>query len=194
MYMIDYKKELEDTASALGVLGIAAEILNDPAFLLCSGSHWHKAHHYGKGGLLQHTWEVCSIVLSTATFYLEKHPNIDRVELFLSALFHDYGKVWDYVRDPKTGEYSTNPNKHKRRIHHIQRSAIEWEMIARKHCFYEKLTERITHNILSHHGQRDWGSPVAPLTREAWILHLADSMSARVDDCDRIDLAALKGK
>jgi 23S rRNA maturation-related 3'-5' exoribonuclease YhaM len=45
----------------------------------------------------------------------------------------------------------------------------------------------ITHNILSHHGMREWGSPVAPATKEAWILHLCDNMSARLDDCNKHD-------
>jgi 23S rRNA maturation-related 3'-5' exoribonuclease YhaM len=47
--------------------------------------------------------------------------------------------------------------------------------------------DNITHNILSHHGQRAYGSPVFPATREAWVLHLADNLSARLDDCDKHD-------
>jgi 3'-5' exoribonuclease len=46
----------------------------------------------------------------------------------------------------------------------------------------------VLHNILAHHGQRAWGSPVAPATKEAWILHLADNLSARLDDCDKHDI------
>jgi len=192
---IDYRQELWKMACALNVGKIAAEILNDVNFLHQSGCHHKPGHHYGEGGLLRHTWEVCSLCLQNAAFFLDRHPTIDLRELFLSALYHDYGKVWDYVCDPVTGEYSADtPTKHRRKIHHISRSAIEWEMIARKLNLDLKLTERVTHNILSHHGQREWGSPVAPLTREAWILHLCDNISARVDDCDRLDLVSLKGK
>ena len=36
--------------------------------------------------------------------------------------------------------------------------------------------------ILSHHGKKEWGSPIEPQSQGAWILHLADMMSARVDE------------
>lgn len=192
---INYRRELFAMAASLNVERIASELLNNYSFLTQSGSQRGKAHHYGHGGLLKHTWEVCSLVLQTATFYQRAHPNIDLQELFLSALYHDYGKVWDYTRDPVTLEYSDKTdNNHRRRIHHISRSVIEWEMIARKLNVDKVFTERVTHNILSHHGQREWGSPVAPLSREAWILHLCDGLSARIDDCDRLDLSMLKYK
>jgi 3'-5' exoribonuclease len=189
---MNYRKSLLEMARSIGVTHTASKILNSPEFCCQSGSHRERAHHYGAGGLLKHTWEVCSLVLQTAAFYADQ-IKIDRQELFISALFHDYGKVWDYVREPSSGEYSANTtNNHRRRIHHISRSAIEWEVIARELKLDENFIERVTHNILSHHGRREWGSPVAPLTREAWILHLCDSISARVDDCDKIDLVTVK--
>jgi 23S rRNA maturation-related 3'-5' exoribonuclease YhaM len=48
--------------------------------------------------------------------------------------------------------------------------------------------DNIIHNILSHHGKREYGSPVSPATKEAWILHQADNLSARLDDCDKHDI------
>jgi 3'-5' exoribonuclease len=36
----------------------------------------------------------------------------------------------------------------------------------------------LTHLILSHHGKREFGSPVPPLTLEAEVLHWADNASA----------------
>jgi hypothetical protein len=35
-------------------------------------------------------------------------------------------------------------------------------------------------------------SPVTPVSRMAWILHLADMLSARVDDCDKRKLEVKK--
>ena len=44
----------------------------------------------------------------------------------------------------------------------------------------EPATEReLTHMILSHHGQLDWGSPVTPKIIEAQLLHFIDNMDAR---------------
>lgn len=187
---MDHKKHLESLAKSFGVTQITERILNDASFLEQSGCAVKIGHHYGKGGLLKHTREVCDLVLMLAEFYKMDHPTINRVELFISALYHDYGKVWDYEFDESTGEFTSHI--HKRKIHHISRSAIEWEMVARSLSLNVDFTDRVTHNILSHHCQREFGSPVMPLTREAWILHLCDNMSARVDDCDRIDFVKLK--
>lgn len=185
-----YRDQLRHMAVSLGVCNIADRLLNNTKFLAQSGSLHSVAHHNGQHGLLRHTWEVCSLVLQVAAFYEALHK-IDKTELFLSALFHDYGKVWDYAYDTETKKWSDTPSKHRRRIHHIQRSAIEWEMIAREMGVDPERTERITHNILAHHGQREWGSVIAPFTREAWILHLCDGISARVDDCDRLDMTTV---
>ena len=37
----------------------------------------------------------------------------------------------------------------------------------------------IGHIMLSHHGRKEWGSPVLPGTTEAWAVHCADMMSAQ---------------
>ena len=44
--------------------------------------------------------------------------------------------------------------------------------------------DEVLHAILSHHGRREYGSPVSPSTRIAWLLHLCDSISARMFDCN----------
>lgn len=182
-----YIATLENIAELYHCEQIAGEVLTDPKFINGSGSIRKQAHHFGKGGLLKHTWEVVNLVLDNAKFYSFEHE-INMKELFLSALFHDYGKAWDYVVNE---DGTVSDTSHRRYIHHISRSAIEWEQIARQHSIEEDLRDRVTHNILSHHGRREWGSPIAPKSREAWILHLSDSISARVDDCDRIDLSKL---
>ena len=167
--------------------------LFDPIFSLQSGCSHEKGHHYGFNGLITHTWEVISLCSNTADFYKwDTSKPIDYVELFLSALFHDVGKCRDY-EFPSDDSPTFTSSAHKRTIHHISRSAIEWEKFAEQETLFDtKFVHRVTHNILSHHGQRQFGSPVAPLSREAWILHLCDNISARVDDCDRLDLIQIK--
>ena len=115
---------------------------------------------------------------------------LNNTELFLSALFHDCGKMWDY--DPHSFENGVPDynnwisTPHKRSIHHISRSAIEWNLAA-KYKISEALIDAVTHNILAHHGQRAWGSPVAPKSGAAWMLHLCDGISSRMNDCDSWD-------
>ncbi|MCX7599294.1 MAG: metal-dependent phosphohydrolase, partial [Armatimonadetes bacterium] len=39
---------------------------------------------------------------------------------------------------------------------------------------------RLTHLLLSHHGQKEYGAPVLPMTPEACALHYADNLDAHV--------------
>lgn len=196
--MIDFIRELKIQSSNLGVEPYVEPVLKDPSFSTWSGAGKPIHHHYGDGGLVKHTYEVWMLARSIREIYRGYNvdpytaSDINLPELFISVVWHDYGKIWDYQKD-KNGVWGKHDN-HARQIHHISRSAIEFE----KH--YEYLMtqtlfmdnpyikrDNIIHNILSHHGMREWGSPVSPATREAWILHLADNMSARLDDCDKHD-------
>jgi 3'-5' exoribonuclease len=153
-------------------------------FYFWSGSSKSHQHHYGDGGLLRHTAEVIELCQKSAEFSFLHKKEVEMNVLLLSALFHDVGKLWDYTKN-ESGEWVGT--EHKRNIHHISRSAIEWNLIASRHNIPQDLIDKVTHCILSHHGQREWGSPVAPRSREAWILHLCDGLSARIDDCDKFD-------
>lgn len=166
---------------------VANELLFDGKFDIWSGSSKPEQHHYGKHGLTIHTHEVMSIAFNTKrTLDLD----IDPVELYLSVLFHDSGKLYDYTTEDNIN-WTSAP--HKRLIHHITRSALIWHDAAQESPeIYEKYHDVVLHNILAHHGQRDYGSPVAPKTRTAWLLHLSDAMSARMNDCDKQDLVKVK--
>lgn len=181
---MNYKQKLIDRAEILHVYDIAAVVIADPRFELWSGSSKSHQHHYGKGGLVQHTHEVVDLCFTNiAALQL----NLDPKEVYLSALFHDCGKMWDY--EPVDDSYSEwQGNEHKRLIHHISRSALVWNSACIQHSFeYGKYADRVTHNILSHHGLREWGSPVMPKTKTAWLLHLCDSISARMNDANKWD-------
>jgi 23S rRNA maturation-related 3'-5' exoribonuclease YhaM len=159
-------------------------------------------HHDFDGGLVKHTREVIDLCFNAKeTLNLKE---IDDIELFLSALYHDVGKLRDYTPNTQTnglivdtkGGVSLPPgfvaSPHKRLIHHISRSAIIWSNAVLNTTLYNKYHDVVLHNILSHHGHREWGSPVAPKTQAAWLLHLCDGISARMNDCDRLDL--VRGK
>ena len=157
-------------------------------FACWSGSGDPKHHHYGNGGLATHTFEVVSYCYSIyAQHYRISSGSINIAELLVSAFWHDYGKIWDYQKYATVwGKF----NNHARTVGHISKSAIEFE----KHYDSLPLKEQvkinkqnIIHNILAHHGSREYGSPVSPATREAWILHLADMLSARLNDCETYD-------
>jgi len=197
----NYIKELREMASKFDddvVVVIAREVLNMPEFATWSACQNHPGHHFGGGGLAQHTFEVAELCQMNG-YKSNAFGNtvINHKVLFLSALFHDIGKVWDYVYDKsyahdEEGNYKGmigwRGTPHKRKIHHITRSSIFWSKSVEKTGLCKDIEDDVLHCILSHHGRREWGSPVAPLSREAWLLHLCDCISARMNDCDRIDL------
>jgi 3'-5' exoribonuclease len=170
-------------------------VIDDSRFEIWSGSGSDKHHHYGDGGLIKHIYEVytyCRLITAQHNGDCVDIKNrINGHELLISVIWHDYGKIWDYQKD-ENGVWGKH-NNHARQIHHISRSVLEFEKHVDQLRTIDRLrtdinTDNIIHNILSHHGMREWGSPVAPATREAWILHLADNLSARLDDCDKHDI------
>lgn len=161
-------------------------ILEDERFPVWSGCSHETGHHYGKGGLAQHTLEV---IETTLQMHLYHKTDVPREKIFLSALYHDVGKMWDY--EPviqwknymgKTDYNTWTSTQHKDRIHHLPKSAIIWSKAIdkEKHDVLQSWEDDVLHAILAHHGQREWRSPVQPQTPLAHILHLCDSISARV--------------
>lgn len=168
-------KQSED----FGYYEICKPILDDFRFKLWSGSSKKGQHHYGMGGLLTHTTEVVTYSLDMSKYY----PEINKGLLFLSAFFHDVGKMWDYapIKDNDYSEWTSTEHKYK--IHHISRSALEFNKCAFLYLsLSSKEIDEVTHCILSHHGLREWGSPVRPKTQMSWLLHLCDGISARLND------------
>ena len=43
----------------------------------------------------------------------------------------------------------------------------------------------LQHMILSHHGEKEFGSPVPPLTKEAFLLHVIDDLDAKMIMIDK---------
>jgi len=168
------------------VYTVSKDIIEDEKFRLWSGSSKNHQHHYGKGGLINHTFEVIDLC------FIIKHQypqySIDSKELFLAALYHDVGKMYDY--EPLDLDYQEWGSKeHKRMIHHISRSAIIWSENAKKDkTIYKNYYDNVLHAILAHHGQRTAGSPVAPKSRVAWLVYLCDNISSRMYDADTWDI------
>lgn len=189
MNTLNYPHLLHSMANKLGIGPVYAALITQyPQFEHWSGSHSSKLHHYGKGGLVRHTWEIIDTGFHVIPS-LNLTEKINSVEFFLAALFHDTGKMYDYNYADGSGGGFWTPTSHRRLIYHVPRSALIWhDIIAKFPDLNEKYHDDVLHDILAHHGKREYGSPVAPKTHCAWLLHLCDSISARMDDADRLDI------
>lgn len=150
-------------------------------------------HHNREGGLLEHALEVADIALHIAA----KFPGVNFDVLIAAALWHDYGKLFEYViEDWDTFDNVTERPSHltinrdasewkvwvrdRKAVHHCISSAQEFIVAARQHGVDRATEDAVVHCILSHHGPvKEWGSPVAPESLEAIILHQADYLSAK---------------
>jgi 3'-5' exoribonuclease len=139
------------------------------------GKLWH--HSY-QGGLAEHTWSVLSLVLSVATLYSDLRTDL----LIAGALLHDVGKIDEYTLDGFI-EYSDTGRLHGHIALGYHRVAQE---IATIDGFPRDLADHLLHLILAHQGQREHGSPVVPLSREALVLYLADEIDSKLNAFDRI--------
>jgi 3'-5' exoribonuclease len=144
----------------LGDVEFQARFLEAPAAIVY--------HHACVGGLLEHSLDVVRQILSA----LESYPEIDRDLAVTVGLLHDVGKVDSY---DLRGAFEINDVG--RLLGHIYVGAARVEQaIDRIAEFPEELRLRVIHAILSHHGDRERGSPVIPRTPEAILLHHADNL------------------
>jgi 3'-5' exoribonuclease len=130
-------------------------------------------HHAYRGGLLEHTLAVCKLCLSIAALY----PALDSETLLAAAVFHDLGKAWELKSDV-TRDYTDEG----RLLGHITLGLEALEPFLRKARDLDPgLVKHFKHLLLSHHGEYDFGSPKRPKTAEAFILHFADNMDAKLN-------------
>jgi 3'-5' exoribonuclease len=129
-------------------------------------------HHSHVGGLLDHTVSVATIL---GTLY-NLHPELDRDLLVAGGLLHDIGKLGELEIDNTINYTDTG-----RLIGHIVLTD-RWvrEQINQIEGFPTELDNKLNHLLLSHHGQKEYGAPIVPMTAEACALHYADNLDAHV--------------
>jgi 3'-5' exoribonuclease len=131
-----------------------------------------KGHHAALGGLLKHTTEVAAIARTIA-----RACGADQELVLAGALLHDIGKLEAYRWDG-IFEYTEVG----RLLGHVVLGALMLDRRlaeeAEPPCG-DLERDILLHLVLAHHGKLEFGSPVAPMTLEAEVLHWADNASAK---------------
>lgn len=135
-------------------------------------------HHAYLGGLLEHTLSVCRICQSCADLY----PDLDRDILLLAAALHDLGKAFE-ISPGLSREYT---DKGKLLGHIVLGLQVLEPYLTRGKDLDPKLIMHLKHIIVSHHGEYEFGSPKRPKTREAFVLHYADNLDAKMNTVSNI--------
>ncbi|MFH1561929.1 MAG: HD domain-containing protein [Nitrospirota bacterium] len=129
-------------------------------------------HHCYLGGLIEHTYEV----IKMCELVCEIFPQIDRDFLLTGAILHDIGKM-EELKFAKVFDYTDEG----RLIGHVvMGERVVNEKMEAIPEFPKNLKMRMSHLLLSHHGEYEWGSPKKPKTLEACALHYADNLDAQV--------------
>jgi len=129
-------------------------------------------HHAFKGGLLEHTLAVTEICDAISRVY----HNLNYDLLVSGAILHDIGKIREY----KTLA-TTKVTDEGKLLGHIT-IGYGWvlEKIKQINDFPQDLRDRLLHIILSHHGQKEFGSPKRPKILEAFVVYYVDHMDADI--------------
>jgi 3'-5' exoribonuclease len=128
-------------------------------------------HHAYRGGYLEHTLKIATVARALAGAY---DANVDMV--VTGAILHDIGKLQELTYDG-----ATSYSREGRLIGHITLGVLMVrEAAAGIASFPANLLTEVEHLIVSHHGSRDLGSPIEPMTVEAFILAMADDLDAKI--------------
>lgn len=153
---------------------LVSSLLLEETFLsqFASAPAARNMHHAVMGGLLEHTLSMANI----ADYLADHYPYVNRDLLLAGTLLHDMGKVAEYDMDNSFAFTEDG-----RLVGHIVRAAVMIENGASAlGDFPAGSLRELTHLVLSHHGNLEWGSPVVPRTLEAVLLHQVDLLDSRV--------------
>ena len=133
-------------------------------------------HHAYRSGLLEHILKIMEVSLFLADQYRAR-----RDLLIAGALLHDIGKLRELAYETTT-DYTVEGNL----VGHIvigagmlRDAAADFPEIS------PELITEIEHLILSHHGAQELGSPVLPMTVEAYLLAAVDDLDAKLHQIRR---------
>jgi 3'-5' exoribonuclease len=129
-------------------------------------------HHAYRSGFLEH---ILSVARSALTLGAAYGANQDL--LTAGALLHDIGKLEELAYD-RSISYTREGNL----VGHVTLGT----MMVRSTMssipeFPDVLRTQIEHLIVSHHGHKEFGAPVEPMTIEAMILSAADDLDAKIN-------------
>ena len=152
-------------------------------------------HHDYLGGLLFHSLTMADLAVNVCKVY----PNCNRDLVIAGVLIHDIGKTVEL-----SGVRGTQFTLEGKLLGHISIGHAEFRKKAQELGYYafddlspeEQETNKelarkkeiailLEHIILSHHTRPEFGSPVMPATREAFVVAMVDDLDAKMNILDK---------
>jgi len=140
----------------------------NPFYYECPAAKSH--HHAYKHGLLEHSIQVIELSFSLINTF-DKDITINNDLIIAGSILHDVGKINCYkFVDGGIGSCPTLSEQD-----HI----INGIKLVSQYIQYEQLDD-LLHIIASHHKEVKHGSPVSPISNEAWIINVTDELSSKI--------------
>jgi 3'-5' exoribonuclease len=131
-----------------------------------------RVHHAYRSGFLEHILSVARSALALGAAY-----GANQDLLTAGALLHDIGKLEELDYNQSTS-YSREGNL----VGHVTLGTIMVRnTITAIPDFPDILRTQIEHLVVSHHGEKEFGAPVEPMTLEAMILSAVDGLDAKIN-------------
>ena len=169
----DYISKCVNTIENDNLQKIVCSLLNE-----CGGDFYEyqaasKIHHAYVGGLATHTYEMLKLGVEVCKIFEE----VSYDYLISGIIIHDIGKINEYQK-PTVGDFSSEGKL----LGHI--SILDAKIYENAKKLGIEDSEEIMvlrHMILSHHGKKEFGSPVLPSTMEAVVLNLIDDLDSKIN-------------
>lgn len=137
-----------------------------------------KIHHAYIGGLIEHVVDM----LNLANTVIGDYPELNRDLLISGVLLHDLGKLEELAIGNTI--YRTVQGY---LVGHLPLGAIMIDKeIDKIKDFPIEDRSKLINCILGHHEKLEFGSPVRPMTREAFALAHIDNLSAKVNTANQL--------
>lgn len=142
-------------------------------------------HHDYLRGLFEHSISMAEI----GEFIANHYKNVNKDYLIAGALLHDVGKVIELSGVIGT-KYTTKGDL----LGHLVIGENIIQEVAKKLNIEGEEVTILSHLVLSHHGDPEYGACVYPLTREALLLSMIDDMDAKMKVLDKAFKNTTKGE
>ena len=159
---------------------LVEQILQEHREAICEYPAASRNHHAYRCGFVEHVLSVTQTARFLAekyqTYYPSLAPPLSKDLVIAGAVLHDIGKLRELAAHPSGADY-TAPG---RLIGHILlgRDLVR-EYAPRFPTLSPETLLRLEHIIVSHQNLPEWGSPIAPHTPEALLVHYADDIDAK---------------
>lgn len=134
-------------------------------------------HHEYASGLIHHTVSM----LDDANALAKLYKNLNRSFLYAGIILHDIGKTIE-LSGPVLPKYTLEGKL----IGHI--SIIQ--ALIKETCDKLEVSDEVAtilqHLVLSHHGKKEFGSPVLPQILEAEVIYLIDNLDSRINMIEKM--------